>query len=88
VIIPGLKEQDYVHEKHEGELVNGICRPEMRARLIDIASALKERHNIDGLVLGASELPLILRDESEIKIPLNTTQIHVNAALDEILKQG
>jgi len=43
----------------------------------------KEHHNIDGLILGGTELPLILHNESEIKIRLlNTTQIHVNAALD------
>ncbi|HEY2914496.1 MAG TPA: hypothetical protein VGK21_14125 [Candidatus Angelobacter sp.] len=38
---------------------------------------------IQGLILGGTELPLILTDGSSIGIPfLDTTQIHVNAILE------
>ena len=85
VVIPEMQEQDFIHEKYVGELVNGIFLPETRERLLSIASTLKERHSIDGLILGGTELPLLLRDGSEIGIPLlDTSRIHVNAALDEM----
>jgi aspartate racemase len=85
VIIPELEEQNYIHEKYVSELVNGVFLDETRARLLGIANALKQRHNIDGLILGGTELPLILRNQDEGAIPLlDTTRIHVNAALDQM----
>jgi aspartate racemase len=42
---------------------------------------MKERDGIEGLILGGTELPLILRDSSASGIPfLDTTQIHAKAA--------
>ncbi|HVT04895.1 MAG TPA: aspartate/glutamate racemase family protein [Thermoanaerobaculia bacterium] len=41
-----------------------------------------EREGIDAVILGGTELPLILRDAQEAGIPfLDTTRIHVDAAL-------
>jgi aspartate racemase len=85
VTIPELEEQNYIHEKYVTELVNAVFLGETRERLFGIANALKQRHNIDGLILGGTELPLILRNQDEGAIPLlDTTRIHVNAALDQM----
>jgi aspartate racemase len=44
-----------------------------------------ERDGIEGLILGGTELPLILRDETHGGIPLlDTTRIHVNAAVAQL----
>jgi len=41
---------------------------------------------MDGLILGGTELPLLLRAESHDGIPLlDTTKIHVDAALARML---
>jgi aspartate racemase len=86
VVTPGPNEQTYIHEKYMGELVKGLILPETRARLLAIAKGLKEHQKIDGLILGGTELPLILRDERDLGIPfLDTMRIHVNAALDAML---
>jgi len=86
VTIPESEEQDYIHEKYVSELVNGVFLAETRQRLFGIANTLKQRHNIDGLILGGTELPLILRDGSGVCVPLlDTTRIHVNAALERLL---
>jgi aspartate/glutamate racemase len=54
--------------------------------LLAIAKGLKEHQKIDRLILGGTGLPLILRDERELGILfLDTTRIHVNAALDALL---
>jgi aspartate racemase len=85
VMTPELEDQNYIHEKYVGELVNGVFLAETREGLLRIANALKERHAIDGLILGGTELPLILRDGSGVEIPfLDTTRIHVNAALERM----
>ena len=82
LIIPDLDDQDYIHEKYMSELVNGIFLAETRERLLSIVDRLKEKHGIQGLILGGTELPLILRDAAGRGIPfLNTTKIHVESAI-------
>lgn len=82
VIAPAPEEQAYIHEKYMGELVPGIFRDETRAQLIAIIHAMKEREQIDGLILGGTELPLILKEPSYDGVAvLDTTSIHVESAV-------
>ena len=60
--VPTEDEQAYVHDKYMGELVNGIFLPETRERLLEIVDRLRGREGIVGVILGGTELPLILRD--------------------------
>ena len=47
---------------------------------------MKAKSDIDGVILAGTELPLILRDPDHNGIPfLDTTKIHVEAAVDEML---
>jgi len=86
VVMPNPDEQNYIHRKYMDELVKGVFLPEVRAELIRIVEDLKQRESIDGLILGGTELPLILRDTDECGIPfLDTAQIHVKAAVSEML---
>ncbi|HZP63295.1 MAG TPA: amino acid racemase [Terriglobales bacterium] len=86
LVMPNPEEQNYIHRKYMDEFVKGIFRPEVRDELIKIVDRLKGREGIDGLILGGTELPLILRDSDGCGIPfLDTTQIHVNAAVAELL---
>jgi aspartate racemase len=82
VVVPEPEDQEIIHHKYMSELVASIYLPETRDRMLAIARHLQERENIDGLVLGGTELPLLLQDVVESAIPfLDTTQIHVEAAL-------
>jgi aspartate racemase len=86
VSVPEPDEQDYIHDKYMGELVKGILLPETRAGLLAIVDRLAVREKIEGLILGGTELPLILRDAEYHGIPfLDTTQIHVRAAVARLL---
>jgi aspartate racemase len=81
VIAPAPDELAYVHEKYTVELLNNVIRPETRERLFAIVNTMKERDGIDGLIVGGTDLPPILRDHEAIGIPfLDTTQIHARAA--------
>jgi len=74
LVVPQPDEQTYIHDKYMGELVKGIIRPETRQRLLAIVDRLKERESIDGVILGGTELPLILGDVTDRAIPfLDTT---------------
>ncbi len=85
IVVPTAEEQDYVHEKYFSELVKNIIVPETRARLLAIVERLKTEHAIDGLILGGTEIPLILRDDANTLPFLDTTRIHATAIVNEML---
>ena len=83
LIVPQPDEQALIHEKYMEELLNNIFLEETRERLLAIVEQLKTRDSIEGLILGGTELPLILRDSSSSGIPfLDTIQIHARAAVE------
>ena len=86
VVVPEPVDIEYVHTKYMGELVRGVYLPETRAGLLAVVDRLRERHRIDGVILGGTELPLILRDVEHAGIPfLDTGRIHVEAAVERML---
>ena len=86
LIVPAPDEQTYIHDTYMNEWVNGIFRPESRARLLAIVARLKAEERIDGLILGGTELPLLMRDVGYQGIPiLDTTKLHVDAVVAQLL---
>jgi aspartate racemase len=86
VVTPDDPDQDYVHEKYMGELIEGVFRDETRAGLLAVVDRLRERARVEGVVLGGTELPLILTDAAGRGIPfLDTTRIHAVRAVEEML---
>ena len=84
LILPAPEEQDYIHDKYMSELVNGIFLPETREGLLSIVSRLRVEERIDGLILGGTELPLIMRDIGDQGIPfLDTTKLHVERVVSQ-----
>ncbi len=83
VLTPSESQQDYIHEKYMNELVKGMVLDRTKAGLIGIAAEMKDAKGIQGLILGGTELPLILRSADDIGIPiLDTTEIHVARILE------
>jgi aspartate racemase len=88
IVVPDEKEQEFIHGKYMGELFVGAILDETRAGLVDIVEAMKQRDNVDGLILGGTELSLILREPTAAGLPvLDTTQIHVEAAIEWMLRE-
>ena len=86
VVSPEAADLEYVHEKYMGELVAGVYLPETRAGLLAVVDRMRERHGIDGVVLGGTELPLVLRDVDDTGIPfIDTGKIHIEAAVEQML---
>ncbi|HEX5965125.1 MAG TPA: amino acid racemase, partial [Pyrinomonadaceae bacterium] len=69
LVVPTEQEQDFIHGIYLGELLKDVFRPETRTRLLEIADEMKRRDNIDCLILGGTELPLLLRDENHNGMP-------------------
>jgi aspartate racemase len=86
IVVPDEADQAFIHGIYFNELVKGIVSPETRERLFTIVDRMKERDNIQGLILGGTELSLILRDATARDIPvLDTTRIHARAIVAEAL---
>ncbi len=86
VVVPDEAEQAYIHEKYVGELLANTFLPETRARLLEVIQRMKEQERIQAVILGGTELPLLLRDETACGMSLlDTTQIHVQAIVTELL---
>ena len=86
LVVPTQDVQAYIHDKYMSELVNGIFLAGTRQRLLEIVHRLKRRESVEGVILGGTELPLLLRDATLHDIPfLDTTQIHVRSAVAQML---
>lgn len=88
IVVPSAEaDQEYVHEKYFAELVHGIVLDETKEALLHIVSRLKAEEKIEGLILGGTELSLILKDGDDPSIPfLDTTRIHAASVVRELLK--
>jgi len=86
LLVPEPDDQNYIHDKYFSELVPGKFLPQTRAGLLAIVDRMKTKSDIDGVILAGTELPLILRDADHNGISfLDTTKIHVEAVIDEML---
>ena len=86
LVVPNADDQDYIHDKYMNELVPGKFLADTRAGLLAIVDRMKTTDDIGGVILAGTELPLILRDPTHNGIPfLDTTKIHVEAAVAEML---
>lgn len=83
-VVPGPEDRVETHRIIFEELCRGVVRPESRRAYEGIAARLMEA-GADCLILGCTEVGLLL-DESNVPAPVfDTTQIHADAALDAAL---
>ncbi|MHA2330032.1 MAG: aspartate/glutamate racemase family protein [Candidatus Hodarchaeales archaeon] len=82
IAVPKQDEQDYIHNKIINELVGNIISDEAHKGYIKIAQRMVDEESIEGLILGCTEIPMLLNKEV-MEIPFfDTSKIHVKSALD------
>ncbi len=87
LVTPTESERDFIHQKYIGELLKNQFLPQSREEIMRIAHRMQAEDGIEALVLAGTELPLLLRDASNQGIEfLDTTVIHVEAVVDELLR--
>lgn len=80
-IIPDETEKSFIQDSILGELVQNDFRDTTRARYVGIIRDLHAR-GAEGVILGCTEIPLLVREE-DVDIPaFSTTDIHCRAAVD------
>jgi aspartate racemase len=88
VVVPGKEDQALIHDRLFSEIELGIIKDSTRQELLAIVKRMIDRDSIDSLILGCTELPLILdRDEFGIHF-LNTTAIHVESIVNFCLDKN
>jgi len=82
VMVPEREDQELIHHRLFSEIELGIIKDSTRADLLSIIKKMINRHSIDAVILGCTELPLILTQD-EFGIPfLNTTAIHAESIVN------
>jgi aspartate racemase len=88
VFPPSDSERPWIHERYVEELLRGDFRDDTRSRFVDIVAHLRDRHQVDAIVLAGTELPLLLKSDTIAGLPvLDTTALHVEAIVKR-LRQG
>ncbi len=85
VLIPTEEDRDFVHNVIYNELVVGECKKSSRERFVEIIKSL-ELQGAQGVILGCTEIPLLI-DQEDVDITVfDTTLIHAESAVLEALK--
>lgn len=81
VLVPGEAERASIDRAIFDELLQEIFKEETKSRFLEIVEALRRR-GAQGVVLGCTEIPLLLK-QADCSLPLfDTLRIHVEAGVD------
>lgn len=86
IIVPGKEDRSLVHEVIFGELCRGKIKDSSRLACIRIIDSLLDK-GAEGIILGCTELPLLIRP-GDVHVPLfDTTRLHAEAAVNLALAE-
>ncbi|WP_423800789.1 aspartate/glutamate racemase family protein [Neobacillus sp. SAB-20_R2A] len=86
IVVPNQSEQEYIHRKIVEELENGIVNKETKEGFFTIINQMINRDGIQGIILGCTELPMLIKNEDLTIHTLNTAEIHINKIIDIIFE--
>lgn len=85
VLVPDADWQERINEVIYGELCQGKTLPESRRMFLDVIGEL-QKAGAQGVVLGCTEIPLLVRPQ-DCDLPLfNTTLLHAEKALNYAIR--
>ena len=80
VIIPGNEEREFIHQVIYNELCLGVVNQTSKERFLEIIRNLISQ-GAEGIILGCTEIPLLV-SQADIPVPIfDTTEIHAKAAV-------
>jgi aspartate racemase len=78
-VVPIIEDRNTIHQIIFDELVSGIFKKSSRIKMKEIMQKTKE---VDAIVMGCTELPLLITPADSHLPLINTTEIHAKAAVD------
>lgn len=86
VIVPAVQDREIIHKIIYKELCLGIVKPESRAEYRRVMQSLVSQ-GAQAIILGCTEISLLVNQEDS-EVPLfDTTAIHARAAAEEALEE-
>ena len=73
-------DREFIHHTIFDELAKGMMTEETKSRYLDIINKLAER-GAEGVILGCTEIPLLIKQEDVTMPVFDTTRIHAEAAI-------
>ena len=80
-LIPEEEDRNFIHHCINNELLHNQFLPESKARFLKIIRQLHQQ-GAEGIILGCTEIPLLIKQEDSSVQLFNTTEIHARAAVD------
>ena len=80
-LVPERPERLFIHNAIMTELLKEEFKPETKRKFLDIIYNLEQK-GAEGIVLGCTEIPLLIKQEDTHLPVFNTLQIHAKAAVD------
>lgn len=87
-IVPDSAGRDVVHGIIYDELVRGIVRPASKSAYLAEVARLRRTHDIDGLIMGCTEITMLIAQQDFDMPVFDTTRIHAEAAVEFALGEG
>jgi len=81
VLVPDAPEREIVHQVIYDELGRGIVREESRQAYVEIIEGLVRR-GAQGVILGCTEIPLLIKEKDSPVPVFDTTALHAAAAVE------
>jgi aspartate racemase len=78
-LVPNEVDMEYINTAIYEEMGKGIFLPERKTEIIRIIHQLKDE-GAEGVILGCTEIPILIKQEDSSIPVFDTTAIHVNAA--------
>lgn len=86
IITPTTEEMEYINLKISSELELGIVKEETLQGFQKIIKRMQQEESIEAVILGCTELPLLLNDEVSPIPCLDTMKIHIQLLIDLIVE--
>lgn len=87
IITPTTDEMEYINSKISSELELGIIKEETLQGFQKIIKRMQQEDRIEAVILGCTELPLLLNDETSPIPCLDTMKIHIQLLIDLIVEK-
>ena len=79
-MVPSKKDQEMIHRIIVEELVRGRIKEDSRRQYLEIIGKM-QKEGVEGIILGCTEIPLLIQEKDCVLPLFDTTAIHAEAAL-------
>jgi aspartate racemase len=82
LVVPNQDEQDYIQMKIFSEIEFGVFKKDTKKNFQAIMNRIIKEENVEGVILGCTELPLLIKAKDIPVHHIDTAQIHIANIVD------